>query len=517
MHLVHFGIYLFALVGFGFFLMNLIRYRHFRQSSGSRAGVVLSDAALLLLGYAIFTWSALTLAPLHLLCPDHLQSGFLYLGCGFLLRAHMEPLRWRDAALFGAVLGLAYLAKAPAMPAALLLLGLTFPAQRRRPAGPLRAMVAVLAFGAIASPLVIALSRDRGHLTFGESARLNYAWYVNGVAYRHWQGDGASGIDGMPHHPTRRILEDPPIYEFGGPMTGTYPVWLDPSYWYDGLKLRFDANRQLTRVAGNLKLIYGYFLNPHAAQLLREGREAWLFSPVLVLFLGVLLPAAAWRSGCGVAPILTGIRNGSFLIVPAVFAFTMFSLVWIEARYVACWFVVLAVVCLEGVCLPQTPGNRKLLARLPVLLAIGCVSVLVPQLVRGWLAPSRLLQDWSVAQSVRALRVRRIGVLEYANLRHYRWARLARVQIVAELYVDAFASNGEERFWRADEAAQSRAIQAFVRSGADAIVSRTPPRGRTASEWQPVASYYCLMLPPRSRRGTVGRSHRALERPGPNW
>src|SRR5207244_11393935 len=65
-----------------------------------------------------------------------------------------------------------------------------------------------------------------------------------------WQG-GTPGY-GKPRHPTRLIYPTPPVYEFAGPIGGTYPMWTDPSYWYTGVRARFNWHQQGHTVLKNL-------------------------------------------------------------------------------------------------------------------------------------------------------------------------------------------------------------------------------------------------------------------------
>ena len=57
------------------------------------------------------------------------------------------------------------------------------------------------------------------------------------------------------YHPTRKIYDDPTMYEFGTPFKVTYPPWYDPSYWYEGVKLTLDPREQLSVVAGNTRML----------------------------------------------------------------------------------------------------------------------------------------------------------------------------------------------------------------------------------------------------------------------
>src|SRR5208337_330223 len=93
-----------------------------------------------------------------------------------------------------------------------------------------------------------------GHLTFGDTGRVNYAWYVNGVAFRWWQG-GPAGA-GQPLHPPRIALNSPRAYEFDGVFPkATYPIWYDFAYWYEGVRVWFDPHRQASVIRSNLKWI----------------------------------------------------------------------------------------------------------------------------------------------------------------------------------------------------------------------------------------------------------------------
>jgi hypothetical protein len=79
--------------------------------------------------------------------------------------------------------------------------------------------------------------------------------------------------------------------------------------------------------------------------------------------------------------------------------------------------------------------------------------------------------SWVVAEGLRELDFLpgdKVAVIGYSF--DAAWARLARLQIVAELFPwDA------RRFWEADSFVQSRVIQAFARSPAKAIVSEQSP------------------------------------------
>ena len=112
-------------------------------------------------------------------------------------------------------------------------------------------LVMVLFFAVLAGPLVAALSQQKHRLTFGDSGRINYAMFVSpGGAPRNWQGEPQFGITAV--HPTRKLLSDPPVYEFAKPIGGTFPPWYDPSYWEEGRVPVLSLKAQVRVVIGHL-------------------------------------------------------------------------------------------------------------------------------------------------------------------------------------------------------------------------------------------------------------------------
>jgi len=61
--------------------------------------------------------------------------------------------------------------------------------------------------------------------------------------YVHWEGQPPG--TGIPAHPQRKLADEPTVYEFAAPIGGSYPLWYDPSYWYEGIKPHFSLKGQL--------------------------------------------------------------------------------------------------------------------------------------------------------------------------------------------------------------------------------------------------------------------------------
>ena len=92
MHLVNFGMYLFALGCFCFLMREMLRRQRSQRAELVAHGLVtLPDWALLALGYSLFIWSSLFLVTLQLESPDMLVAAFVYLATGMLLRIRRQP------------------------------------------------------------------------------------------------------------------------------------------------------------------------------------------------------------------------------------------------------------------------------------------------------------------------------------------------------------------------------------------------------------------------------------------
>jgi hypothetical protein len=201
----------------------------------------------------------------------------------------------------------------------------------------------------IASPLITALSTKYGHLTYGESGKLSYWTEVLQVnrgrpSYVHWQGDPPGS--GIPEHPTRKIFQDPDIYEFASPIVSTYPPWFGTSYWNAGAAVRFDARKQAWAIVSNLKKL---------ATIL------WMLLPVA----GLLI---AYR--CGVSG--SSLRYFQSLWLVCIANVGIYLLVVIDGRYLVGCLPILAIISLAAVRISNSA--RSVGPALVALLAI-CVTV----------------------------------------------------------------------------------------------------------------------------------------------
>jgi hypothetical protein len=496
-HLILFLIFLLALWCFDFLLMELVLLRQDQEQSEELS---VPTWVWLTIGYTLFLWCSLRLIGVSETNPDMLVAGSFFLACGLLTRIHRGGAGWLAYLALGLVLGLGYLAKSIMFPLSLVCLLVAFVSGGHKNAA--KAFGTLLLFLTISGPFIIALSLVKGRPTFGESGTYNYAVHINRIPAVHWQGQVPGS--GHPAHATREIFDRPATFEFEGPLDATYPVWYDPSYWYQGVKLRFHLREQVREFINNL-----------------EGETSLLFKlhGVLVtgLFIMFCVSSRKWW-------IVKDLSAYWFLLVPALVALGMYAIVHWETRYLAP-FLVVAILCFFlSVRLPDSPESRRVCSAVAILLIVSFISPFQPEsfhlksfvndVVHGPKDDPDSFQE--VASGMCRLGLRpgdRIASLEFSNLGMSTWARLARAKIVAEVYYwpdcprasdTTCPDTSSNDFWKADPATQRKLIEALAIAGANFIVSHEAPPAEV-SGWLRVghSRYYVYRLMPPLAPGNV--------------
>ena len=464
-HMVTLVTYVAALGAFEFLLREVLHlHREHAEVASARGEALLPDWILALVGYVLFLWSSLCLIPLYLITPDMAVAAITYLACAMLLRIRRGRRSTWTFALLGLILGVGYLMKAPMLPLSIVFLGVAaFSAGAwRRTAPKLLMALAVLAL--VSMPFVMALSASNGRMTFGDSGRVNYAWWVNDVPeFIHWQG-GPPG-SGDPLHPTRQVMDRPAVYSFAQPVGGTYPAWYDPSYWYEGVRPHFAA-------AGQARAIWRSLREYGRMQL--KGLQAALVAGVLVL---VLL------SGRRCLRATRGVLRSWTLLVPAGAGLLMFMPVLVRSRYVGQFVALVWLGLYAGVSVPNARRRVACAVALAVVTLMLVVIVWDSAVTTGWLlSGSDDHFHCRMAEDLEAMGVRPgdpVAVVGSAFSAY--WARVLRVQIVAEMPevedLDLLMSDPDFR---------KRLMMTLRRAGAKAVVinctiEKTPPG------WTPLA------------------------------
>lgn len=481
-HIVNFGMYLFALACFCFLMRELVkRQRNERAELLARGLVTLPDWALIAVGYSLFIWSSLFLITVHLESPDMLVAAFVYLATGLLLRIRREPLSWVPFVLLGIVLGAGFLAKS-----VMLLLTPVFLVAALFTAGNLRrglprVVIAVALFIVVAGPFILAMSDSKGVFTTGRSGRLNYLWSINRVSNTHWQGEEPRF--GVPAHPTRKIFDAPPAFEFAEPVRGTYPVWYDPTYWYEGSVSHFDFRQQIRVFVGGIKSYYELF-------------QGWGLQYGLMVGL-----VALYIMGGRARLLLSDLVNRWRLIVIAIAGLGLYALVNVQGRYVASFIVLLWLALFSAIHLLDTPNAYRFIRSIIVVVVVLVVLTTVAsstreagltlrQLVRG--EDPAAHEQWQVAEG---LRERGIGsgykVAFIGDSFRAFWANLLGARVTAEVRRDKVLD-----FWQADPRVRNDLMHAFALTGVEAVVAEKPPIGVDLTGWQKLRNtdYYVYVI-----------------------
>ncbi|MGH9603257.1 MAG: hypothetical protein ACRD24_12805 [Terriglobales bacterium] len=439
---VGFTVYLLALGCFLFFWRAVAAWR--RSANADPTGF--SPSAWLLLGYALFLWTTLHLARLTRSPADLLMAAFVYAACGLLARMRSGDRQPRTMALFGLALALGYLAKAPMFqlsPVFLIVALLIAGARRLAPA--------VVCFLAFSLPWIALISNQKGRLTLGDTAHLNYAWHVNQAPMFYWQGEPA-GL-GAPLHPPRQLYTHPTVYEFAQPAMGSYPIWYDPSYWNEGLWPRFDLRQQWNPITRTLRRY----------QLVLRGRLDLVLVALALLFL------SAHRSRSeGLSDKPRGYPW--FLFAPALAGFAMYSLVYVERRHIAVFVVVLWAAVFASLRFPTSSRTGRVASLLAGLTLVCTLNLLLIDAPNDWRAirdrPDRV-HGYVAQELVRRGARPGEGILVIGSaLWNAPSAHLARVQIAAEIPVaEGFA------FWSADRATQTAVLERVAAHGIRLVVA----------------------------------------------
>lgn len=475
--IVNFFIYLFALVCFEFFWRRVIaRQQTAPDAAAPEKLTTLPGWAWWPIGYLIFIYCSLNLIEIWAVTPDILMSGFVYLAAGIMMDIRLKGASYERYVRFGTLLGLAYLAKAVMFPLAFLFLGASlFMAGGIRRAVPM-VLAAAVSFFLLSAPFIAMVSYSRGELKFGDAGKLTYLRYIAGLPYPHWQGDPPGS--GVPQHPSRKIFDHPPVYEFATPVAGTYPISYDPSYWYEGAAYRFNPAKQLSYLIYSLRYYLDLFFREQAG--LTVGTILlYLFSRYRQLsFLGII---GHWG-----------------LLIPALGAFGFYGIVHVIGRYIGMFALLIWGELLSNIRLPDTVQIRKTAAYLSaVMIALMVISIGIfniegmldliggrnphQQAIAGAPGPARAT---TVARELQHLGVKpgeRVGVIGYAFGSF--WARLARVQIAAEML-----ESDAKTFWLGDRLLQSNTLAAFAGSGVKAVIAEQVPPYADLSDWRKIGN-----------------------------
>ncbi len=399
------------------------------------------EPALCVVGYSLFLWSALTLVPVREIGPDALVSAIVYLAAAMLLRLRRDA-RLLNFALFGFILAIGYWAKAVMFPVGIMFLG-TSTLKVRQWKGTL---LSAIAFVILAAPLLAALSLPRGRFTFGDSGLLTYAVLVSpGGRDINWQGDPPGS--GVPQHTTRQLTTRPAIYEFNGPIAGTYPPSYDPSYWNEGHKSTFNLRAQMAVVAGHFPALVEVLFVAQPS-LTAAFLFFLLWNPV-----GFIYSLTKWW------PLLT--------ISLAIIG--LYMLVHLEVRFIGSCAVLIWFSLFCALRVPADANSRRIASLAAVAttaaMVLSFASYTAKYLVHG--CPDSVRTQIDVARQLHLPDGTAVAVIGAGNFSY--WAHLARVRIVAEIM-----QMDEDDFWKLPDLERKRFLSTFRSTGARWLIAQPP-------------------------------------------
>ena len=454
----NFVVFICALASFSYLITRLVRH-HWdgRGQDAAQIGNPLPQWAALALGYAVFVWVSIELLAIGSVAPDVAVSAVVYLATALVVRIRAGETRIGLFVGLGALLGIGYLVKAP-----LFVLAPVFIACAAMAAGNLRRAVtaaasASLAFILIAGPFVTVISVEKGRFTFSDAGRLNVAWDTNGVSRMFWQG-GPPG-SGMPVQPPRQIQATPAVFEFARPIRATYPLWHDPSYWYQGLTTYFTLEG-VKRPLSESGRLYRHLTR----------RQAPFVAGVLLLCLFSGQPWRLWRTA----------GAQWHLWAPGIAALGLFAIAGAEARYVGSFVALVMLAALMTVRLKDRSAARSVLVAVTIAMllfqAADLTSVRSPVPVRD--TPNPHAETASALGRLGVRRGDRVAIMRQTPGSGIYWARIAGVQIVAEIPRDA-----SHDYWVASDNVKRETHRAIARTGSTLLVTFGLPISADVSGW----------------------------------
>ena len=472
-HFLTYVVYLGVIACFHAFLREFIRYdrqRHLRDEGEASRGGPLPTPVWIALGYTAFIYSAIETVGVFVVSPDLCVTGLIYLAAALLLRLYTRGPAVRRYFLLGACLGAAYLAKvATALPVVVsfFIASLAVPSARRG----LSLRVGAFAIGLllVAGPWVAVLSHRQGHFTISEAGRLNYAWFVNLIPSDHWLGEIPGS--GQPANPHKKVFEKPAAYAYDPPVRGTLPGWYDPVHWNEGVQSRFDLRRQL----------YVIYMN------MQELARALFGGALLAMFTGVVALYLLHKEWGVIARNLASVW---MLLLPVLATFTMYLLVHLESRFLGATVTFLVLALIAGVSVRDRVDASTLTALAGAVLGVTLTPVVVNTVFQAYQFGMDPPVQWQVADHLRRAGIEpgeRVAAIGHTN--RSGWARLARVQITAEI-----PQSSDRDYRTASDTVKTEALDTLFRTGVKAIVADQEQGSGCRSGWQAIGStgfYVC--------------------------
>jgi len=467
-HLVNFAIFLGALASFEFLIRQVISVRG--QDIGQpdeHSAVPLPVWIWQLLGYSLFATTTFVLMNgVRRVSPDLCVATFLYLDAGLLLRLRTGIKRSRTCLLLGITLGLGYLAKAVLFPMAFVFIAMSFVMVGKVRKAVLPLATTIVVFSAVASPLVVSISKIVGRPSFSEAGSLNVAWQIN------WEYMLPFYRSGPPYmkHPMDLLHNRPKVFGFAQSQASTYPPWGDPQYWNAGANTAFNGRACLRAIGRNIAALVADIYMIAIWVLIAGGSTFYFMSPAVLRRFQHL--SRAWP-----------------LFVPGIAGLLMYVLVVVVPRLIAPFAVLILLGCFPAILLQKPDDTAKRSAITTLVIAASVMTLTALIIVLHLAFPLPTLRGpggvhYQAAESLNreGLRSGDAVAIIGSGWDGMIWARLARLRIICQIPPEEAVE-----FWRAsDPRAKAEVYDAFAKAGARAVVTEETPPSEGFADWQRV-------------------------------
>jgi len=460
-----------ALLSFEYFLKAFLEFR--RKIPGGREeenSELLSDGTIRVAGYVLFFWITTFWTTARLDQPDILVFIVYLLASALGMRIVLAPSAWFLYALFGAVLGLAYLVKAVMFPLAFVFFAALLLHKEVRQAF-WKVALGFAVFILVALPFLSALSRAKGRLTYGDSGAVNYLQMIGTENDRMPWYAHATGI--APAVPP--LLAAPHIDSYIPYLSlGTFPPWADPSYGFKGASHHFYMAQQLNRIHVDMRVYFELF----------AVRLGVAVCAVLILF---------FCSG-NIVHVATLFFRQPMLWMPAIAGLGLYALVRVEGRFLAGFTIALFAACMGAIRLPAAEFRGKLERGVVLAFALLLMAQVLVEVGHDGV---KLLRrdpnpDWQVVTTLRTLDVQPGDRVSYMGdtLSDHVWAYLGRLSLVSEI-----PQEDVNTFWAASPEEKQRVVSWLAASGSKILVTRNVPDSALSFGWKNVAGTDYFVLP----------------------
>ncbi len=470
-HTINFFQYLIAFICFHLLLAEMLQQLRKRNNDLLSLG---KQALFMVTGYFLFTLIVLRMITVYEESPDILVAMFVFLDTLFVLKICSKPQKVLYYILLSISLGFGYYAKVVLFPIGFVFLAIPVILNLKSKNVWLKIIMAGIVYLLIVTPWALLLSQQKSYITFGDSGKLNYAWYVNGaINHFHWQGEDT--YSGKPNHPTRKIHDTPDIFEFKSPVYGTYPVWYDATYWHHGIQTPFVISNQIEQSSRNVMTYLKLFTKEPGGIL-------------LLCFLVVF-----W-----VCQIHNGLKFSRLIIfvLPGSAAIFMYVLCYIEPRMVAPYLLMFYLGLLYVIFSVKWYQVQRALCYSIILYSASILMIDITKLYSVYIRDLMNHRNpWPNSWSDIAYQLNdeglkegnKIAIIGKAPVAY--WARSGKFQIVAELPHQSF-----DDLFNVPRNIQEKAIHQLLQLDIDGIVAERLSKDFIDLPWKAVEGTDLIVL-----------------------